>query len=273
MLLFNIMRCLGYTLGFLLFYAPCALLQRAIYYIINGEWVDMSIHNICFRIPIEHILDGKILTYPLSYTLATYLLLLSALVFGPIFCGRLCPAGAFSEFVGKIMPERFKIDWSKHTDIAPIRYGMLMGYVLLPFFGGVAACAFCNYYLFDLMINYVCQGYFVSLTSSMILTSFLWLIIFGLFTKGGRGFCNFLCPVGAMLSFMHRLGSYLPMTFGMQVDKNKCIGCVKCEQSCPMMSIKIEDRKAQISKDNCICCGVCSYNCPCKAIHYGRKAE
>lgn len=268
---FLIFRLLGYILGFFLFYAPCALFQRTIFYLFNDIWIPMSIHSICFRIPMEHILDGRIFNYPLSYAICTWLLLLSGLVFGPIFCGRLCPAGAFSELLGSLLPDRCKIDWSNYTSIAPIRYGMLTGYVLLPFVGGIAACAFCNYYLFDLLANYVSRGLFVSFSSSMLLTLFLWLVVFGLFTKGGRGFCNFLCPVGAMLNLMHRVGSLLPFTWGMQVEADKCIGCTRCQQACPMRSIKVEGGKAHIAVDNCICCGVCANTCPNKVIKYGRK--
>lgn len=270
---YRLQRIVGYILGFVLFYAPCALFQRSLYYVFHGEWVEMSIHNVCFRIPLEHILDGKTFSYTLSYAMGTYLLLLSAFIFGPLFCGKLCPAGALSELLSYILPDKWKIDWSKYVDIAPMRYGMLTGYIVLPFLGGIAACAFCNYYLFDLLINYVCLGYFVSLTSSMLLTGFLWLIVFGVFTKGGRGFCNFLCPVGAALNLMHRIGSYFPISFGMKVDDNKCIGCAKCEKSCPMRAIKLDNNKAKINIDNCICCGVCSHNCPFTAIKYGRKAQ
>lgn len=270
---FPLIRLAGYILGFILFYAPCAFFQRAVFYLFNDHWVPLSIHSICFRIPIEHILDGRILNYNISYAICTYLLLLSGLIFGPVFCGRLCPAGAFAELLGSILPDRYKIDWAKYTLIAPIRYGMLAGYLLLPFLGGIAACAFCNYYLFDLLANYVSRGYIVSFSSSMLLTMFLWLVVFGIFTKGGRGFCNFLCPVGAMVSLMHRLGSYLPFTYGMKVAADKCVGCTKCQAGCPMRSIKVEAGKAQINIDNCICCGVCANGCPKKAISYGRNGK
>lgn len=268
---YAIIRFLGYVLGFVLFYAPCALFSRGLVYLMYGEWLPLTIHSVCFRIPIEHILDGRIFNYHGAYVIFTWLLLASALVLGPVFCGRLCPAGAFSEYLSLLVPDKYKIDWSKHVEIAPLRYGMLLGYMLLPFFGSMAACAFCNYYLFDLIANYLVRGYIISFTSSMLLTLFLWLVVFGLFTKGGRGFCNFLCPVGALLNLLHRVGRKTPWGLGMQVDKAACVGCTKCQQSCPMRSIKVEQGKAEISVDNCICCGVCAHNCPKKAIGYGRR--
>lgn len=84
-----------------------------------------------------------------------------------------------------------KISWSKYTDIVPLRYGMLAGFLIVPFFDGILACAYCNFYVFDLLVNYAARGYFISFTSSMLLTLLLWLVVLGIFTKGGRGFCNF----------------------------------------------------------------------------------
>jgi len=268
---FQLLRLCGYVLGFVLFYAPYALAQRLIYCLFYGSNAELSIHDICFRIPIEHILDGRILTFNLPYTIGTFVLLLSAVLFGPIYCGRLCPAGYLSELTSKIIPAKFQIDWTKHVSITPIRYGMLLGFLLLPLFGGVAACSFCNYYVFDLLINHVAKGYFVSLSGSMLFTTILWLGVFGLFTKGGRGFCNFFCPVGAALNLCHRIGCCLPFAMGMHISKNHCIGCGKCENKCPMGAIQLEEKQVVLSKDNCICCGVCSHNCPVKAIEYGRN--
>lgn len=37
----------------------------------------------------------------------------------------------------------------------------------------------------------------------MILTLFLWAGLFGIFTKGNGGFCNFLCPVGAVQNLLY----------------------------------------------------------------------
>lgn len=195
----------------------------------------------------------------------------SSLLPGACFCGRLCPAGAFTEYLSKLVPSKFQISWHRYTEIAPIRYGMLAGFCLVPFFGGILACSYCNFFLFDLLANYYMQGYFISLTSSLLLTAIMWVLVFGIFTKGGRGFCNFLCPVGAAQGLMHAIGCKLPFVLRMRVDKNQCIGCGLCAKKCPMESAELAEGKAQINQHNCICCGVCQHACPVQAISYGRK--
>lgn len=270
-MLFNLKRLAGYVLGFILFYAPFALFQRTLSYFLTDQRSLQTIHSLCLRIPIEHILDGKIFRYASISVVSTFILLIAAFIFGPVFCGRLCPAGAFTEFLSKLVPEKLQISWRRYTEIAPLRYGMLAGFCLVPFVDGILACSYCNFFLFDLFINYYTRGYFISLTSSLILTAILWVVVFGLFTKGGRGFCNFLCPVGAAQSLVHFLGSKLPFTFSMQVDAAKCIGCGKCAKKCPMEAAALTGKKASICQHNCIVCGVCKNTCPVKAISYGRK--
>lgn len=268
---YKIKRMAGYLLGFALFYAPLALLPKLVYYFFYGKWLDVTVHSVCFRIPLEHLFDGTILRFSPVSVGAMAVLLVIAFVFGPVFCGRICPAGAFTEYISYLVPDRFKIDWSKHTDIAPIRYGILTGYLLLPFFAGVVACSYCNYYVFDLLTNFYLRGYFVSLNTSLLLNLLLWLVLFGIFTKGGRGYCNFWCPVGAVQNILHYFGNKLGVAYAVQVDQDKCIGCSKCAVSCPMTSITMQDSKAKISLHNCIICGECVHKCPMKAIRYRRK--
>lgn len=270
---YQLRRLAGYLLGFVLFYAPFAVFQKIIGYFLNGKWQEQTIHSLCLRIPTEHLLDGMIFQYASISVVSLGILLIAAFFFGPVFCGRLCPAGAFTEYLSKLLPERLQIDWIKYTEIAPIRYGMLAGFCLVPFFGGILACAYCNFFLFDLLANYYSRGYFISLSSSLLLTSILWLVVFGLFTKGGRGYCNFLCPVGAVQNLVHYFSSKLSFVSRMQVDKEKCIGCRRCVHNCPMRAVTLHEERAEISQHNCIVCGQCAHDCPVKAIHYGRKCH
>ena len=165
-------------------------------------------------------------------------------------------------------------DAAKHAEYtAAIGSSLLPGTCFCgrPFFGGILACSYCNFFLFDLLANYYTRGYFISLTSSLLLTAIMWVLVFGIFTKGGRGFCNFLCPVGAAQGLMHALGCRLPFVLRMRVEQNQCIGCGLCAKKCPMESAELAEGKAQINQHNCICCGVCQHTCPVQAISYGRK--
>lgn len=268
---FQLKRIAGYILGFILFYAPCALFQRVLAQLFPVREHGLSIHSFCLRIPAEHILDGKIFQYASISVVSLGILLVVTFFLGPIFCGWLCPAGAFTEYLSKLVPSRFQIEWQKHVELAPLRYGMLAGFCLVPFFGSILACAYCNFFLFDLLANYYVRGYFISLSSSMLLTALLWLLLFGLFTKGGRGYCLFLCPVGALQNLVHYFSAKLPFVRRIQVQQSECIGCHKCAQVCPMQAICMEEGKAQISLHTCIACGQCAHTCPVDAIGYGGK--
>lgn len=68
------------------------------------------------------------------------------------------------------------------------------------------------------------------------------------------------------------VGKFMEKAFSShpQVDKNKCIGCGKCADHCPMKVIEIKDKKAKISRKNCISCFCCQEFCPVGAISVKR---
>ena len=70
---------------------------------------------------------------------------------------------------------------------------------------------------------------------------------------------------------MHYFGNKIGIGYSVQVNRDKCIGCSKCANSCPMTSIIVKDGKTKTSLHNCIICGECMHNCPVKAISYKRK--
>ena len=50
------------------------------------------------------------------------------------------------------------------------------------------------------------------------------------------------------------------------VDKNLCVGCGICKNSCPHEAIEINDNYCEINKKRCIGCGHCVAECGLKAI-------
>lgn len=51
-----------------------------------------------------------------------------------------------------------------------------------------------------------------------------------------------------------------------QLNRELCVGCGKCAESCPAHVITIKNRKAQFRKKGCISCFCCQEMCPMKAI-------
>jgi len=137
-------RLPGYLLGFVLFYAPFTLWVSVLDRLL-GDAAKPTIHSTCLRIQLLDVFQGKGLNVLTVWGLSFVLLTGSALVAGPLFCGLLCAAGAMSEYLSRMVPDRVKIDWSRWVNPVGIRYGFLVGYLAAPFVGGSIACAFCSY--------------------------------------------------------------------------------------------------------------------------------
>jgi polyferredoxin len=267
---FRAKRLFGYVLGFLLFYAPFDLFARAVDCILPPTQL-YSIHEPCFRIPLHEILSGHIGEAGPVSLIAMVLLLFVSLLFGPLFCGKLCPAGALPEYLSRLVPQRVKIDWAVHVPVIPIRYGFFAGFLLSSLAGITEHCAYCNFYVFDLLITFFHTGRVAVYSVSLLATFIVWFVVLGIFTKGGRGFCLFLCPVGACSTFIHAIGVHVPGTFAMHVQADRCVGCKRCAETCPMRAIQVQDHTARVGVHQCIICQECEKACPKQAISYGRQ--
>lgn len=53
---------------------------------------------------------------------------------------------------------------------------------------------------------------------------------------------------------------------------DKCTGCGKCADRCPLNNVKIENGKPSWGK-NCTHCMACIAGCPAEAIEYGKKTQ
>lgn len=271
-LLFFIRRAAGYLLGFALFYEPFMWFQHLAGYLFTEQGFT-SIHVPCARIPLASIItDDWQYSGPTSLFFCL-LLAVSSLWLGPVFCGRLCPSGAFSELLGSILPDQYKIDWPEYLPVTPIRIGFFTGFLFSVWLGLGFPCAYCNYYALELFVNGIVSGHLLENSVSLIATFLLANVLLGLFTRGGRGYCMFLCPVGAACSLLHITGQHLPGPMRMQVQSSKCVGCGKCAHLCPMRSITVSGSKADININRCIVCGKCRHNCPAQAIYYASNIK
>ena len=76
-----------------------------------------------------------------------------------------------------------------------------------------------------------------------------------------RFFCRALCPLGAMYGILARFAIVRVV-----LDKDKCIGCGKCDTVCPA---ELDVRK-EVGTGECLSCGDCVKVCPVSALK--RKA-
>lgn len=56
-----------------------------------------------------------------------------------------------------------------------------------------------------------------------------------------------------------------------KVNQDKCKGCKICEKVCPVLSIKVKDKKAVVDADLCRGCANCEQRCPFYAVEMVKR--
>lgn len=75
-------------------------------------------------------------------------------------------------------------------------------------------------------------------------------------------FCRIAGLLGQRLYFYNKTRNYSDK---LKINSEKCIGCGKCVQLCPMKNISVRDNKAKAG-NRCTMCYRCISKCPEKAI-------
>ena len=78
---------------------------------------------------------------------------------------------------------------------------------------------------------------------------------------GGRTYCNTICPVGTILSFLSR-HSFLKINF----DEAQCKNCSACSKACKASCIDYKNHTVDYSR--CVVCGNCIDACKFGALKY-----
>lgn len=100
----------------------------------------------------------------------------------------------------------------------------------------------------------------------LIVASLTFLVVTVMAWRGGRDYCNTVCPVGTVLGFLSRF-SWLKI----RIDSDNCIRCGKCGAACKAQCIDTKNHKIDYSR--CVACFDCIGSCSEGAITYGRAPK
>lgn len=176
--------------------------------------------------------------YRTFFLLLFLLPLLLALFRGRLYCGYVCPFGAAQELI-HVKRLRRMVPSKIHKTLLRVKYVLLI-YLILRFLV-VGEVILVGYTPFHALFHFGGTGLSIVLT---ILTALLSLVIF-------RPFCQYLCPLGALLGFTASFRHY-------SILPKNCTSCGYCTKKCPLLAIE----KGVVNKRECLLCGECLRVCP-----------
>ena len=186
-------------------------------------------------------------------------LVLLTLVFGRIYCSVICPLGLLQDGISFLGTCKSKTPYKYRKELKWLRYGIWVVFVVL-FVLGIqwAVALLAPYSAYGRMIESLKHPY---LTTAIVAGVTL-IVIIALSLKGGRTYCNSICPVGTTLSFFSRFAMFRPV-----INLDKCVNCGLCEHKCKAQCIDSKNHKIDYSR--CVDCFDCLENCHAKALTYG----
>ena len=215
-------------------------------------------------------------------------LVLLTLVFGRIYCSVICPLGIFQDILARLRRKKNKYSYSR--EVKWLRYPVLVIFVialaagvgsvfqlLAPYssYGRIATMVFQPLWMLgnnlftsiaervDSYAFYTVDVWMKSLPVLIIALVTL-VVLLVLSWRGGRTYCNTICPVGTILSFLSRY-SFLKIRF----DEDKCKNCSLCSKNCKAACIDYKTHSVDYSR--CVVCGNCISKCKFGALHYDNK--
>jgi NAD-dependent dihydropyrimidine dehydrogenase PreA subunit len=201
---------------------------------------------------------------PFAYSLAWYAFaaftVVTTIVWGRVYCGRVCAFGALTQLMDAIVPKRFQIEIPAKLEARAsyIKYGILFGAIGLYFLTREIS-----------FYRYIEPFWLFTFDA----TPVLWVIVGVLLVASifvRNLYCRFLCPLGAALGLVSKATTVLPIK-----RWSECSQCALCEKTCQWGAI----RKREILKTECVRCDDCEIlyedrqRCPHWLLELKRKAR
>ena len=214
-------------------------------------------------------------------------LVLLTLVFGRIYCSVICPLGIMQDVFGWMGKKSKKNRYTYSKEVRWLRYPLLGVFVvaLVAGIGGIVQllAPYSAYGRIATMLlqpvwkvgNNILASVAESMDSYAFYSVDVWMkslpvfiiaaatvvVLLVLAWRGGRTYCNTICPVGTVLSFFARF-SWLKIHF----DTDKCRNCSLCTKNCKASCIDYKNHTVDYSR--CVVCGDCIQSCKFGALKY-----
>ena len=200
---------------------------------------------------------------PFVYSLAWYAFAIFSVVttvlWGRIYCGRVCAFGALTQLIDAVVPARWRVNVPPALErrASYIKYGILIAAI--------------GYYLATREITFYryIEPFWMFTREG---TTVLWIMLAALLVASvfvRNLYCRFLCPLGAALGLLSTLTVFKIKRW------NECSQCALCEKTCEWGAI----RKRKIILTECVRCDDCERlyddkeRCPHWLLEAKRKAR
>ncbi len=180
-----------------------------------------------------------------------------------LWCGWLCPMGAWQEICSPVMKRTVK-DGRRNL----VKYGVTVLWLALIAYlfigaGGILAV--------DPLYGTV-NGLSITSFETLMIAGFIFLGIFAVaFVMGRRGFCRVVCPIAALMIVGRKIRNAVGWpALQLAAVSGRCIDCERCSKACPMgLDVHGMVREGDMESAECILCAACADACPEGAITYG----
>lgn len=224
---------------------------------------------------------------------ALVFLIVMTLVFGRIYCSIICPLGILQDIIGwvgkKVKKNRYTfskaVSWLRYTMLGVMVVALVAGIgsivqLLAPYsaFGRIATTLLQPLYKmgnnvlaaisehYDNYAFYHTETGVPNITIVLAIACVTLVVLAVLAYRNGRTYCNTICPVGTILSFLSRF-SWMKIQF----DADKCKNCSLCTKNCKAACIDFKSHQVDYSR--CVVCGDCIESCKFGALEYGLKTQ
>ena len=209
-------------------------------------------------------------------------------LFGRIYCSVICPLGVMQDAIAWFNRKKNKYSYSPAHDFMRPIFLLLAGVALTAGFGWVAGLIFPystygrivgtmvaplyklgNNVLAEIAEHYDSYAFYgvdvwLKSVGALAIALVTWCIIAVLAWRGGRTWCNTVCPVGTLLGMMSRHARLKVV-----LNADECRNCRKCERNCKAACIDLKNHEIDYSR--CVVCGDCLDQCKFGAMTFGFK--